>query len=685
MMHRSFNIAAYPFVFLLTALVTGIVLQQQMADISGIMWFVCCIFFTTFTALAYYTSSIKFHFRIIRNALLFLSFSFLGMAIAYYQNVQQNGIWYGRSLKKITALNVQITEVPITKAKTYLLWASVKSINQNGCWTTANGNIKIFVYKGEDSLKVNVGQSIIIPNQLTEIATSKNPFSFDQTLYANRNGIYHQCFLSSNQLIISNNSHSGSFINSLRQSIQSAIHENVKDTTTMALMDAMLLNDRVNIDQDLQQAYATTGIIHILSISGMHVLLLAGIILWLLGKIPIKRLQQWKYLVALILVWIYIAVTGFPPSANRSAIMFSVYAIGIILQKDRFPLNTWAASGLLLLYYNPYWIYDIGFQLSFLAVLSMLLFTKGITNWWQPKNKILNGLWKGIAVSISVQILVFPLVIYYFNQFPILVFLANIPAGLYSTVLMIGAIGIFVLHLIGIGSLWIGQLLALITKTFNAFIMLLSSYSPQSFRMFFIDAIDYWLMMGYIIFICLFCYYKKANLLFSSLIFAILLILNFTRKDRDTMHQERIVVYNLNKESQVDIFKGKSVLHLYPVNQQQYNYALKRALIGFHAKQETIDTTKQSLFRINGKNILLLRNSNIDTSISFPVDVLLVSNDCIFEPEKWFTIFHPKKVIIDGSVPRWKAIKWKTTLEQAGAKVHAVVLDGAWIYPSLQQ
>ena len=89
------------------------------------------------------------------------------------------------------------------------------------------------------------------------------------------------------------------------------------------------------------------------------------------------------------------------------------------------------------------------------------------------------------------------------------------------------------------------------------------------------------------------------------------------------------------------------------------------------------------MFRVHHKSVLVLRSNTIQPTKPFPVDVLIVSKDCTFEPEKWFYVFHPKKIIIDGSLPRWQALKWKTILEQAGAKVHAVTLDGAWVYPKI--
>lgn len=685
MKQRVFAIASYPFVLLLTAFVSGIVVQQQFPLFPGAVWISICGILSMI--------SILFHLKTLTNQFvikgrsisIFLSFFFLGTTVSFYHDVRNNALWYGHSLKQASGLQVLIIEPPIEKPKTTLILGSVLSIRKNKEWITANGDLKIYVYKKNLPANFKAGQTILISNELTNIQSTGNPFSFDQAVYANRNGIYHQCFLGPHQIQLYKSEQTNlSFVAKLRQAIKTAIHRNVKDSTTQGLIDAMLINDRFGLDPELQQAYTTTGIIHILAISGMHVILLAGIILWLLGKVPIKKAQESKHLIALILVWIYIAITGFPPSANRAAVTFSIYTLGILLNKDASALNTWSASGFLLIFYNPHWIYDVGFQLSFLAVLSILLFNPAIVNWWKPKNYFLKKLWELIAISISVQILVFPLVIYYFNQFPILGFLANIPAGLYSSVLMIGSIIIFVGDSMGISCLFIGQLLSKITDGFNVFILLLSKYSAEGFRMLFMDFIDYWLMMLAITFFCLFCYFKSSLQFFIGLSLSIILIVNFIRKDINALEQEKIVVYNLSKESQIDLFKGKSVGHVYTINEQQYKFTLKPSLLGFRANEDSTLQLIHPVFLIHHKRVFILgKNVTFKPASYFPIDILIVSNDCIFEPEQWFETLHPKKIIIDGSLPRWKAEQWKKKLQDAGAKVHWVGNDNAWIYPLL--
>jgi competence protein ComEC len=683
MKKRKFSLQPYPFIMLLIALITGILLQDNVQYISLLAWVSGLIAFAVSSIILHLLPSKYAGQSLFGNGLLILAFVFLGGTICYLQKESNSTSWYGKYSDRTQALEIQLEEVPIEKPKTMLLKASVKAISINNKWMAATGKLWVYVYRKNNNKQFAAGQTFIIPNELVEIKSSGNPFAFDQSKYANRNGLFHQCFLSSDEMLLLNSGSSKpSLISRLRTSLQNAIDKNIEDTITKALVLAMVVNDRTQLEPELVNAYSVTGTTHIIAISGMHIILLASIILFIIGKIPLKPVKNSKYLWAMLLVWIYIAITGFPPSAVRAAVMFSLYAIGNSLKKDSQQVNTWAASGFLLLCYNPYWIYDVGFQLSFLAVLSILLFTKSIVEWWQPENRILDVLWKTIAIGISVQVLVFPLVIYYFNQFPLMGFIANIPAGLFSTVLMIGTIILIVINSFGLSAIWIGKLLTCLTKVFHSFLFILSKLSPESFRMLYIDAIDYWTIMTITVCFCAFLYLRKSMQLFAALAFSILLVINFIRKDWAALHQEKIIVYNTNNESNVSIIKGKGVFHIYPYNEKTYKYAIKPAMLGFHVKDVKLKNNSGNIFYVNNKKILLLSSGDIQQQQTFPVDVLVVSNNCVFEPETWFETFHPKLIIIDGSLSRRKAMKWKETLANGGANIKWMQDSGAWVYPA---
>ncbi|MFA6060098.1 MAG: ComEC/Rec2 family competence protein [Taibaiella sp.] len=675
----------YPFLVILTAFIAGILLQQYLNDITVAYWFAATVLLFIAGLLLQLIRSIHKNVTILRTIAIVTAFLMLGATISNLGDIKNSKSWYGHFVAKAEAIKVKVTDAPVMKANTVLVPVTVNAINVSGRWIKVTGDLGLYIYKKDLRETYQAGTTLIIPNKLSQLKSSGNPFAFDFAKMSARKGIFHQAFLSAKEVgLLKTGTDKASSVLQLKHALQVSIDENVKDSTTRALIAATILNERSELDQDLMAAYSNTGIIHIIAISGMHIVLLASFILWILKIIPSAKWKGIKYGIAIVIVWFYIALTGFPPSAVRAAVMFTLLAVGLTLSRINNPVNIWAAAGLLILCYNPYWLYDVGVQLSFLAVLSIILFYTPVKAWLSPKNKISRWLWDVIAVSIAAQILVFPLVIYYFNQFPLLGLVASVPAALYSTLLMFGALLMFVLHAISCPAVWLGTGLTYLTKLFNGIIIFLSDCTPQLMRSLYIDPLEYWLFMGIVVLLCVYCFYKRGTYLLTVLCLSILFTTDLITKDIIALRQERLVVYNTNKVSQADWFQAKKVTHLFPADTKQLRYYLRPAMLGYGInKEDSIANNAGNLIQLKHTTILFLERCQIKPSGKFPVDVLVLSNSCLFSPEEWFETFHPKQIILDGSIPRWKAIKWKKHLQDNGAHVHWVQEDGAWIYPSI--
>lgn len=674
----------HPFLIILFALIAGILLQQYLNQVPAIYWCSATLIVLTVGAAIQLKRSVHKNITFLRTITIIAGFLLLGATLSNLGDIRNSKSWYGHYITRAEAIKVKITETPVMKANTVLVPVTVNAISVSGKWISVTGDIRLYIYKKDLQAAYQTGTILIIPNKLSPLKSSGNPFTFDFAKMSARKGVFHQAFLSAKEVcLLKTGTEKTSPVLQLKHTLQTAIDKNVKDSTTKALVAATLLNERNELDEDLMVAYSNTGIIHIIAISGMHIVLLASFILWILKILPSSKWKGLKYGIAVITVWFYIALTGFPPSAVRAAVMFTLLAVGLTLNRISNPINIWAAAGLLVLCYNPYWLYDVGVQLSFLAVLSILLFYLPVKAWLVPKNKISRWLWEVLAVSIAAQILVFPLVIYYFNQFPLLGLLANVPAALYSTLLMFGAMLLFILHAIGCPAVWLGTGLTYLTKVFNSIIIFLSDCTPQLMRSLYIDQFEYWMFMGVVVFLCVFCFYKKGIYLLTALCLSILFIADLIARDITALHQEKLVVYNTNKVSQADWFEGKKVIHLFPTNAKQLKYDLRPAMLGYGInKEDSIVNDTGKLIKLKHATILFLGRGRVSTSGKFPVDILVLSYSCIFNPEEWFESFHLKQIILDGSIPRWKAIKWKKQLQANGARVHWVQEDGAWIYPA---
>lgn len=675
----------YPFLLLLIALSAGIMLQPELQAIKAIYWLLLIMVTGAAAALLHIIRSTSIIVQRLRTVTILISFLGLGAALTCLQDIRNSKQWYGHYLQHADALLARIEEAPAIKERTVLLPVTISSMEISNRWIQVKGALQLYVYRKEGMPEYKVGQTLLFPPDLLLIKSSGNPFALDYAAYAARKGLHHQAFLPYSSIrVLEEGTIKRRSLSSLRNMLQQSISTNVKDSTTRALIEAILLNERASLDEELWKAYSVTGVVHIIAISGMHIILLAGLLLFLLRIIPYKRLDKLKYTIAITVIWCYIALTGFPPSAVRAALMFTLAAIGLMLNRTSNPINIWATAGFLLLCYNPYWIYDVGVQLSFLAVLSILLFYKPVKRWYTPSNLLTMQLWQVIAVSIAVQVLVAPLVIYYFHQFPVMGLLANVPAALFSIVLLYGALFLFLFYLLGIPCLWLGKLLSWVTLGFHYIIRFLADHTPLLMQRLYLDPYEYWLTMLVITAICLFLFYKRSVYLYTGLIIAVFFFGDLMLKELLALKQDRIVVYNVSRHKLADVYRGKHVIPVYKdsIPDKMTAYTLSPARLAFRA-MEIQEQYDDALFRIGNATVLFLdRCDAIKQGTTFAVDFLVVSHQCHFDPEAWYRTFHPRKIIIDGSLPRWKATLWKQQLESMGAHVHWVQEDGAWVFPA---
>jgi competence protein ComEC len=213
----------------------------------------------------------------------------------------------------------------------------------------------------------------------------------------------------------------------------------------------LLIGYKDDLDKTLVQSYSNTGVVHVIAISGLHL----GLIYWLLLKLfwPLQKRRDLKWLRPILIIaglWLFSLLAGMQPSVIRSAVMFTCIVLGETWTRKSSIYNTLAFSAFLLLFINPYWLWDVGFQLSYIAVLSIVIFMQPIYNWFYIKNKALDFIWKLNAVTLAAQILTVPVSIYHFHQFPLSFMFTNFVAVPLSSLILLGEIVLCVVSFIPI-------------------------------------------------------------------------------------------------------------------------------------------------------------------------------------------------------------------------------------------
>ncbi|RUA11771.1 MAG: ComEC family competence protein, partial [Flavobacteriia bacterium] len=255
-----------------------------------------------------------------------------------------------------------------------------------------------------------------------------NPYQFNYKAYLKTKQIFYQLRLNPEEVLKLNyrrNTLKG-ISHRIRKKINSALKRYHFTEEELSVINALLLGQRQNIDKELFEDYKNAGAVHILAISGLHI----GIILFLLNFLlkPIEFLKRGKLiklLLIIFLLWSFAFLAGLSASVVRAVSMFTAIAIGLFSNRKLSLINALVLSMFFLLLFHPFYLFDAGFQLSYLAVFFIITLQPFLIKIWHPRSKIIYYFWQLFTVSISAQIGVLPLSLYYFHRFPGLFFVSG--------------------------------------------------------------------------------------------------------------------------------------------------------------------------------------------------------------------------------------------------------------------
>ena len=604
---------------------------------------------------------------------------FFGIAASYFADIRSDKAWFGNGIKENNAYLVRITDAPAEKENSWKVPVRLISVI-NGKVSTASGDAFIYLYKDRFPMRLRKGDTILVPGKWQPIRNAGNPFEFDYAGYCRRNGIYYQQSCSPNDIRLYATREPGdaSMASRAHDWCMAQLGKYITEPKTKGLIQAMLLGDEVNLDEDLRQSYSETGIIHIIAISGGNVtiffLAISGALWWLRHK---KNLWV-KYAIALPLVWFYVVMAGAPPSAVRAAIMFSLLAFSVILQKGYNGPNQLLATAFLLLCAKPMWLFSVGFQLSFVAVLSLILFYKPVYKWLSPTNKIAKLLWGTVAASISAEILAAPLVVYYFHMFPLLFIVANALAYLFMGFVLFAGMAVILLSWFPAVAKLIGVCVVWTVTVFDKVVVWLQSLNPVSFHFLVLTGIElilvYLVIMGFSLF---FMRKQKAGL-FTGMAAACILLISLSHEEWVGLHQQKLIVYNTPKTNHIELITGRGYAVLSTdTATKKTAYAVKPAHIGWRAWRQNSGETNEITY-VHGKSFLIL-NKDVDTGAHFPVDYLVINYSGQPGVEQLKAVFSPSLIIAGNNLNEKQRKKFLKDGADAGIRIYAVAESGAFV------
>lgn len=629
-----------------------------------------------------WVQGILFHFLILFCAIL----------ICGYHDVKNDKTWYGHSFEGYDYLLIQAKTPPEEKEKTYKIEAEIFELKNEHQSKEVKGTAFFYLQKNEKSQQIRSGNFLLVRNQLKQIITTGNPGAFDYAAYCANQNIYHTAFLKSSEWITVDTLAStiSSFFQSLNQKSRIILEKYIKNPDALGIAEALLVGYRLDIDDTTWQAYTNTGIVHIIAISGMHMAMIYKSVLWLLLLIPtIKKNKKWAIILSVLLMWTFACITGLPASVVRAACMFSIIAFGDIQDKKSNTLNMLFASAFFMLCANPSFLFDVGFQLSFLAVLSLISFYQPIYEKVNVSNKLLDLAWQLTAVTLAAQILTFPICIFYFHQFPLLFLITNMVAVPLTTVILYLEILLICLsYFTSIGAV-LGILINESILKLNEFVFYLSHLKFSVWSGIQINFAQTILLYIFLTLFVVWLKQKKANYFIYSLIIVFILSVSFMVQRIQIFRQNKIIVYNISKQKSLEFLYQNQYEFIADqsasISMKDSFYTLIPAHIFYQSQKNNIplcaqnQTTPIELFRFQQKTIGRIESCHFNCETPIPLDILIISQKCEENIDYILKQINPKQIVIDASVPFWKIENWAEQLQSKNIPYHIVAKQGAFI------
>lgn len=612
--------------------------------------------------------------------LLFISLGWCAYASSDNRNHKD---WFGKHLEKDAGYVVRILEEPRQRvASTKAVVEVLYMLQDGGAPKQVSGEALLYLYNRPDGLSIEKGDTLLVPGDWQAVRNGGNPFAFDNAGFQRRRSILYQQFLSPDRVVLTGKAdpRKAGFIARAHNWCSLQINTYVREKATAGLLQAMLLGDESGFDPELRQAYSQTGVVHIVSISGSHVavlfLLVTGLLFWIKGA----HAPWIKYSIGVALVWLYVLIAGAPPSAMRSAVMFTIIALSAVMNREGQSLNTLIGAAFILLLGEPSWLYSVGFQLSFSAVLSILIFYKPLYRLLPQRTWLVNKTWQAVSASIAAEILTAPLVVYYFHNFPLVFIIANLlSVVLVGLCALVGGMSIIAVCWIAPLAQLVGQVVTQCVSFFNAAILWLQQVNPDAFQFLQISALELVMIFLFIIGVSI-CWLKKekrGTLLALSSACCLMLLLSIDAYA--ARKQEKLIVYNNGRSALVERITGRRFGSL--VGESDGNHNAREAHIGWHSWKRSVHAEQASVLDINGRTAFLLEDTTVQSyNQPFPVDVLIICRPLRqLQAGSVLRAFSPKVVVLAQRPSVYLLGRWQDSCRVHNAHLYNVADDGAFI------
>lgn len=450
-----------------------------------------------------------------------------------------------------TIYRVRLTDVPELKERSYLCRVFLEEYRDSVNIVAVKRKAILYMQQDTSVTRLQVGDELLVSSRISAPVNGKNFGEFDYTRYLMYKGISGTGYVASGKwkdLSVTTVPSIRFMADSYRDRLLTLYRKLGFKGDDLAVLSALTVGDKTELSESIRESYSVSGASHVLALSGLHIGLLYVLFSYFLKLLEVKGGSTGRYLrsvLLLILLWSFAFFTGLSPSVVRSASMFSMLAVAEVFSRKALSLNTLAAVAWFMLLCKPVWLFDVGFQLSFLAVAAILVLQKPLYQLLPVKSWLGKRVWGLMTVSIAAQLGTAPLVMFYFSRFSTHFLLTNLVVIPLVTIIMYMAV--FMLFLTPI--FWLQSLVAkgcrLLLETLNTFVRWVEQLPFASLD-------DIWLyqweVAGFYIFLLLLLYYiakRRLRVLWICLSFLFLLGAGHSIMNWVNHPQRSLVFYNV--------------------------------------------------------------------------------------------------------------------------------------------
>jgi competence protein ComEC len=689
----------YAFTRIVFFFMLGIVFGIYFPDVLSMAWanVVFLILVCTYGALVYLfwkqqsqkiRNSLKTYTGIVGLAAIFLA----GFINVLSNTESRNADHLIQVSSDINFYKAVVVSSPQLKGNSWRMEADIDFVKSNGEWRNCEGKIMLYVSNEAKSDPLEYGDVILVKGQPTLVLAPSNPEEFDYRRFLNFKNIYHQHFTRPGEITKMSNA-PPSVVNyyalKCRRWADATLRDNITGEREKGLASALVLGVTDGLDNELLSAYKATGAMHVLAVSGLHVGIIYGLLLFLLKPLQKGKVGPWLVAgISLVLLWIYAFITGLSPSVLRAVTMFSFLALAKPAGHRTNIYNTLAASGFCILMYDPFFLMSVGFQLSYLAVLGIVYIQPGLYNLLEPTNRLWDEIWKITCVSIAAQLATFALGLFYFHQFPNYFLLSNLVVIPGSFIILILGLVMLAVNFISPVALALGFILEWIIKILNYVVFALEDLPYSLFENIYITSFQCFLLILIVVSILMLIRIKRFNwVLITSSLCLLFVVAQWIHYDRD-VNIEKFTVYNVRGHSAIDLtnrgvtyFMADSALRQ-DANKIGYHITPHRVKLGTANKIYEPSNVQErrkgcSLTIWKGKSFLQVYERAFAVPQGLSVDFVIVSKNAIRDLNQLSKVT-TSYVIIDSSNSFNNVSKLITQSRNFQFKTYSVVHQGAF-------